>query len=279
MNTDWWNKLSHGQFQDTFRMSWKSFTDLQAELDQLEDIDNEDPDIQLLACLWLLGNNDTFEAAQQLFGIENLETSFQRYLSKIIQLGSFYIRWPTEGELDVIENSFANEYSLNEVVGLIGSLYVEIAPHSDLAYYNKQMQKFAFVLQIVCDNNLLLRDICIGCPGGYSIQSILRNSPLYDLMVNTFKSTRYLLGGTIHANTKHCLVPFQASEVHLSAEKQEFNRLHEVAMKNVGVVFCSLGKRFPRLEGLDKFKFSSMIVGAICILYNFTTIRNDCYFK
>lgn len=282
----WWELLDEEQYQTTFRMSNKSATALQIELEYLEGKENilTSIDDELLIMLWFLGNTQPISDASELFNIHE-DKEVKDALKRITILGQMYIGWPTENETDEIQNTFMAKYGLSSIVGALGSLYLSVTdPEDREEYYNQQTNQHMIVLQAVCDCNLLFRDVCVGCPGSYTATEILKNSPLYSKLTSRdsfiFNSGKYLLGGTQHPELKTLLTPYKGKN--LTKEQYEFNTLHSSIISIVEEAFECLRNRFPRLAILDSLdpEFASLIVAAACILHNFTRIRNDsCEFN
>lgn len=279
----WWENLPLEEFQSNFRMTMETFTDLQAEIDDRDNRYSPEIDVALLACLWILGTNASLEEAEQRFSLgENFKSILDDKLRKIIALKDSYLTWPNENEAKIIEKDFEAKYGFPGVTGVIGSLYIEVKADNTAnmdKYFNRETKKYMFVLQIVCDSNLLIRDSCIGFPGGYSVGDILRNSPLYAKLKNPdeylIKKKKHLLGGYSHPELETLITPFESAE--LSAEKYRFNIVHENVMSVVEKTLQCIECRFPRLTGVENFSpdFASILIGAICVLHNFTRVKND----
>ncbi|KAI4458614.1 hypothetical protein MML48_7g00004167 [Holotrichia oblita] len=277
----WWENLDEEEFQITFRMSKKTCISLQAELDDVEGIDNESSDTFLLCCLWILGNTLPFKDAGPMFDIEdNIEVILAQYLKKISALGETYLAWPTDEEAAEIEEGFLKKYHFPGVVGVIGSLHINVLPDGKQSlYYNTEMDKHTIILQVVCDNHLLLRDVCAGCPGGKDIQTILRSSPLFKKLTDDdsylIKNNKHLLGGTEHPQMRTLLTPYKGKD--LNEKQSKFNVLHNSVMYTVEKTFCYIQSRFPRLTCMDNLHphLATLLVSAACVLHNFTRVRGE----
>ncbi|XP_022910301.1 uncharacterized protein [Onthophagus taurus] len=274
--------LSDEEFQSIFRMSRKTSIALQAELDVLSNIDNESTDKNLLFCLWYLGNNEPITSAPHIFDLnEDAEEVLMVYLDKLTSLGANYIKWPDEEEFEQIEVGFKRMYGFPGVVGVIGSLHIHIASQgNDSKYYNKEMKGDTIVLQVVTDNNLLLRDVFAGSPGGKDVETILKSSGLYQKLIDEneylTRCNKHLLGGTLHPQMKTLLTPYKVLG-ELTERQCKFNYLHNSVMFNVEQTFRCMENRFLRLTTVDSLDplLCSSVVSAICILHNFTRVRND----
>lgn len=285
MENEWWNDLNDDEFQNIFRMSKTTVIDLQAEIDHLENVYEDRVENLLLVCLWILGNTKPFDEAEQLFNVKDVENKVHEYFAKILKLASTYIVWPEEDELKLIEKGFLKQYAFPKLVGVIGSLHIEINPEGEkdkADYFNNIMHKHTIVLQVVCDNNLLLRDVSVGCPGGKSIKDILESSPLHNLLTDPssslLKNDFLLLGGTEHPQLNNLVTPFKFLNVeNLNQRHLKYNILHNSVMDVVEKTFKCLETRFPRLTSVDRLnsKMASLIANCICILHNFTRVRND----
>lgn len=279
--SNWWDIIDDDGFQMNFRMSRSTFISLQAELDDMEGIDNEETNQFLLCCVWVLGNTIPLENAAAVFDInESIEEVLMQFLKKIIALGEQYLTWPDVTEAKQIEQGFLNIYKFPGVIGVVGSLHISILPDAKHAlYYNREMKKHTIILQVVCDNNLLLRDVCAGCPGGKDIETILRCSPLYAKLSDEngylVKNGKHLLGGTEHPYMKTLLTPYRG--INLNERQTKFNALHGSVMYTVEKTFSFLENRFPRLTCMDTLspQLATLLVSAASVLHNFTRVRKD----
>lgn len=282
---NWWEDLDGEQYQTTFRMTKTSVIALQAELQCLYRDDQDSANLQidnhLLATLWFLGSTEPTSAASTLFSFnESVTQIIESTLQRLLTLGEVYIPWPTDDEANEIEKSFETKHGYQGIIGVLGSLYISIND-SNIAqeYYNEQTGENMIVLQAVCDYNMLFRDVCVGCPGSYSVADILVRSPLYSKLTDNdsllAKNKKHLFGGTQHPELKTLRTPYKGKQ--LTKKQREFNRLHSSVICIVEDAFKYLKNRFPRLTSVDGLnpQFVSLLVGASCILHNFTRIRND----
>lgn len=284
VDSRWWSNLSEQSFQSSFRMCCETFVELQAEIDLLEDISDPETNVNLLICLWVLGNTNDLEDVAGIFDVTgDVYETVEEYLGKIIKLSGTYIQWPTVSEAEEIEKMFLLKYSFPGIFGVLGSLHVVVnvnnASNKDV-YFNIQAQKHTVVLQVVCDSNLLIRDASAGLPGGSSIESIFKLSNLHKKLTdeNSYivKKRKHLLGGTEHPHLPTLLTPYKI-QANMIEKHVKYNNLHASVMHIVEETFRFMENRFPRLTSMDVFPptFASLVINAACVLHNFTRIRND----
>lgn len=278
---NWWEYLNPEQHQRIFRMSKDTVIRLQAEIDYENNEFTTITNPKLLCTLWILASTQPIETANKLFRInEDITVVLCEMLQKIINLGKVYITWPDEIEANTIEKIFENSYGFPDVLGILGSLYITLdSSNIGEDYCNEQNEQNMIVLQVVCDCNMLLRDVYVGCPGSKEIPDILKASLLYKKLTESesymVKRNKHLLGGTRHPKMDTILTPYNHSE--LTTSEMRLNALHASLMDTVENTLKCLQNRFPRLRSVDNLSLTvvSLLVTAACVLHNFTKILDN----
>lgn len=275
--------LRDSEFEQLFRMKRTTFADLQKEL-----AIPAKKESNLLLSLWILGNTKSFSEIASLLRIkqESVYDICEKCFTQIVDLSANYVTWPSDTEVLALEKGFQCEFKFPGVVGVVASLHIAVYVTEDdpegATYFNKGAKHHTIVLQAVCDNNMLFRDIFAGYPGSNSIKTILEASPVYKKLKdeNSFitKSKKHLLGGTEHPQLPTLLTPYSIPKYRKPTERElKFNALHGSVMCIVEKTFRMVENRFQRMKSLDTAspKFATLAAGAICTLHNFCRLRND----
>ncbi|GLV31914.1 uncharacterized protein CBL_07673 [Carabus blaptoides fortunei] len=274
--------LRDSEFEQLFRMTRSTFADLQREL-ALSSINES----KLLLCLWILGNTKSFGEIASLFRIkqESVYDICEKCFAEIIDLSANYVTWPNDTEVLALEKGFLCEFKFPGVVGVVASLHIAVYVAEDdpkaSTYFNKGAKHHTIVLQAVCDNNYLFRDIFAGYPGSNSIKTILEASPVYVKLKddNSYitKSLKHLLGGTEHPQLPTLLTPYSIPKYRKSSARElKFNALHGSVMCIVEKTFRMVENRFQRMRSLDTAspQFATLAAGAICVALPFPVAGN-----
>ena len=93
-----------------------------------------------------------------------------------------FIRWPDTGERAAIAQSFATKNTFPSIIGAIdGSHILIIAPNEYAENFINGKSFHSIVLQVVCDEKMIFRDIVVGWPGcEYFIPKRHRNSSAHN---------------------------------------------------------------------------------------------------
>jgi len=131
--------------------------------------------------LWILANPDTFRSVALRFGCQPGVVYFHYayIIENIREMAPRYIQWPNAEERAGIKQRFEDYSGIPGVVGAIdGSFNTVTAPLVDTASYRNRHHQYAYNSMVVCDDNLLIRDMHIGEAGSMHDQRVFRRSPL-----------------------------------------------------------------------------------------------------
>jgi hypothetical protein len=244
---------------------------------------------KVLLTAWLMGNNQSYMAAAKLFEVSKgtVYRIFHHICSELTVLAGKYIQWPDPNECEEISASFENQHGFPGVIGVIGACHVEIRePESQeeaARFRNEQTDEYTVILQAVCDDKLLFRDVCAGFPGQTSKLRVLVGSPLYSRLSSRtdplIEPHKHILGSSDYPQLSTLLTPYSSNANGRPLTKQElkFNSLHQTARSVVEKAFELLKKRFQRLRFIDvsRTELASKVVVAACVLHNFALMHGD----
>lgn len=90
-----------------------------------------------------------------------------------------YIKWPGPLERDVIRTDFERRYGYPGVVCLMDGVHIMLtAPLEQPQRYINRHDCHSVLVQAVCDNRLLYRDLYVGEPGSSGDRRMFDRSPL-----------------------------------------------------------------------------------------------------
>lgn len=279
--------LSNSEFEQMYRMKRTTVQQLQNELNYSQ---NNIFDMNLLICLWVLGSIKSFAEISKLLemSLKGVNEICTYLYESILNLSQKYIRWPQDPELLEIEEGFLDEFKFPGVVGVIGNIHTafnndKLNPNSE-KYYNENTKNYTIVLQAVCDNKHLFRNVHIGYPGSYSTENIFKSSKIYKTLTDSnniiAKTKKHLLGGTAFPYLSTLLTPYVSGKNNSLTDREfKFNLLHGSVMTSFEKTFRMVENRFPRIKNLDSSspKFVTLIVSTICALHNFCNAKNDVF--
>ena len=105
------------------------------------------------------------------------------------------IKWPTDDEAAIIADNFEQKYSYPQAFGAIDGSHIAITPPSDgyRDFINRKMYP-SIVLQAVCDDKYIFRDIFAQLPGCCHDANVFSRSPLFEKMGRLPQRNRQILG-------------------------------------------------------------------------------------
>lgn len=166
-----------------------------------------------LACIWYLGNTETFRSVSDRFGVS--KDTLHYYLSKFTEVMQRHqilknlISWPnSDEEYSKISEKFSARAGFPNVVGALDGTYIPISgPTTFRDSYICRKGFPAMHLQAVCDSSLRFLDVYCGYPGSVHDSRVYRNSPLHDALQN-LPGKYNLLGDSAYPLSKMLLPHF-----------------------------------------------------------------------
>lgn len=146
-----------------------------------EDRDGHNLGHQLLMVLWVLATPDTFRSIALRFGKTPgvLHFHYVKIVHALCGLSPIYITWPTVEERAVHKEHVERRTGFPGVVAAIDGCHIEInTPKEEPGRYFNRHHDHSIVLQGVCDEALVFRDIYVGEAGSTHDSRVFRRSPL-----------------------------------------------------------------------------------------------------
>ncbi|KAK3907211.1 Protein ANTAGONIST OF LIKE HETEROCHROMATIN PROTEIN 1 [Frankliniella fusca] len=170
-------------------------------------------DLMLMKSIWILATPDLFRSVAVTFGTypSTAHRHYTRIIATLCDLAPRFIKWPDADERRTIANSFRTYSGFPGIVACIyGTLVTVTAPLIQAKRYVDRHHQYSINIQVVCDRQLLVRDLHVGEAGSMNDARVFRRSPLCkELLSNpdifprseyTFLPLKFLFGlGTLSA--------------------------------------------------------------------------------
>lgn len=200
-----------------------------------------------------------------------------------------YIKFPcTEQETIDTRATFEDLSDLPNVVGAIDGTHIKIkTPNDSGPDYFSRYRQHDVVVQAVTDGEKRFLDIAAGFPGSMHDSRVLRNSNIYQRIVNgellqeptmTIENREikpYLVGDSAYPLSTWLLKPYPETTNNL--DEIEFNKELSRARVSVECAFGILKSRWRILQKrLDsRIDFATQCIVACCVLHNFCMDAGD----
>lgn len=138
-------------------------------------------DLSLMMVLWILANPDTFRSTAVHFGVRPGTVHFHYcyIIEALREMAPQYIQWPSAHERAEIKGRFEGYSGFPGIVGCIDGTHCMItAPVNQKALYRNYKHTYSMKASVVCDDNLLIRDMHVGEVGSMHDARVFRRSPL-----------------------------------------------------------------------------------------------------
>lgn len=234
-----------------------------------------------LACIWYLGNTETFRSVADRFGVS--KGTLHLYLSKFTEVMQRHqilknlISWPiSDVEYTQISEKFFERAGFPNVGGALDGTYIPIrGPTTFRDSYICRKGFPAMHLQAVCDSSLRFLDVFCGYPGSVHDSRVFRNSLLHDALQN-LPGKYHLLGDSAYPLSNMLLTPFRDNG-HLTSEQKKFNAAHSSTRVDIERSFGLLKGKLRKLKFLDMRKVEAIpgVVVTCCVLHNFILMNES----
>ncbi|XP_045541906.1 putative nuclease HARBI1 [Papilio machaon] len=214
---------------------------------------------------------DTFNVEQA-----TVNRIVHRITSKIAELKSIYIKMPTEREYIGIANRFYSIAGFPRVVGAVDCTHIKInSPGgSNSELFRNRKGYFSLNVQVVCDSNLVIRNIIARWPGSVHDSTIFNDSPLCAQFERGDFGAMVLVGDSGYPCRPYLLTPL----LNLRTHAEEAYNSSQIKTRNpIERLFGILKRRFPCLQvgmGL-KLKNVPPVIVACAVLHNIALSQND----
>ncbi|KAJ8947083.1 hypothetical protein NQ314_008693 [Rhamnusium bicolor] len=184
----------------------------------------------ILAFLWFSANEavslrdvaDRFDISVST--LHNIVDNVAKFLSN---KANEVIVWPSPVECRRICEEFT-QMGFPGVIGCIDGTHIKIDTPSEDAESYINRKKISFYskvngkMEVVCDNNHLIRDVFIGYPGSVHDARVFRNSPLCNSLAEVCGEWS-LLGDSAYPTLRNLLTPYKDTG-NLSNAQKKFNK-------------------------------------------------------
>lgn len=198
-----------------------------------------------------------------------------KVLAKIASLRPIYIKFPLAEEFDELQRSFYQKQQFPGVIGEIDCTHVPIqGPGGDDAeLYRNRKGWFSINVQILCDDQLRVRDIVASWKGSTHDSRIFNESNLKTILEGV-PGKYHILGDRGYPCLRYLLTP-------LTQPQTPSDKRYNFAQSSTRMVIERLNgilkRRFPCLASKLRFspKRSSTVVVACAVLQNLSIALND----
>ncbi|XP_067047663.1 putative nuclease HARBI1 [Acropora muricata] len=163
------------------------------------------------------------------------------------------------------------------IIGVIDGTHIRIrAPTRQPDAYVNRKKFHSLVTQIVCDDNMIFRDILVGWPGSVHDARVLRNSSLSATAATKFPGNTHLLGDGGYPLKSWLITPFRDNG-RLNARQKQFNTKLSALRSVVERSICLLKGRWRKLLCLEHTDMAMLVhlIMSACVLHNFCLLNDD----
>ncbi|KAL9962111.1 hypothetical protein ACROYT_G031184 [Oculina patagonica] len=235
------------------------------------------PQKQILLFLWTMATQEGTREIADRFNVtySSVSRTVVRVMKAVCELKNQYIRWPNGNEINEVKADFGDTFP--GVIGAIDGTLIHIrCPSENKEAYNCRKRFHALNVQVVCDNQMVFRDVLAGWPGSVHDSRILRNSLLWQNSAAKFPGDTHLLGDGGYPLTRWLMVPFRDNG-HLTRQQIRFNEILSTLRQVVERAIGLLKGRWRKLQYLNllSVKHMTMQIMAACVLHNFCLLHDD----
>ncbi|KAI4471954.1 hypothetical protein MML48_1g17594 [Holotrichia oblita] len=182
--------------------------------------------------------------------------------------------------MQAIQDRIEHRYGFPGVVGLIDGCHITIKQptHNAIDFYNRK-DYHSVILQGVCDDKGLFRDIFVGMPGRMHDARVFRISPLYRQLIEDprlLTPQQHILGDAAYPLLTNLLKPYRDNG-HLTEQQTRFNQTLAAQRSAIERAFGLLKGRWRKLKYLDMSLPDKIpeVITCACMLHNFIIINHE----
>lgn len=157
----------------------------------------------LLCTLLILGRGSFQGSSGMMTGISQSTVcrAFFKCVTAICGLCGEYINFPADEECVRLKENFYAVDGFPNVVGVVDGTHIAFRPRkTDAAVYANRKKFYSLNVQLVCDSNMMIRDVNARFPGSCHDSYVLRRSGLYRMLESEPRPVGYLLGECLRRN-------------------------------------------------------------------------------
>ena len=242
-----------------------------------------DFDISVMTTLWILANPDTFRSVALRFNCQPGSVYFRySYLIETLrEMAPQYIKWPDAAERIRIAMAFEAYSGFPGIVGVIDGTHNMItAPVVQKRRYRNRYHTFSLNTQVLCDQNLLIRDPYIGEPGSVHDMRMLRGSPLYARLLtgneDFIPPEEPVRGDGAYTLMSSLLVPFRNVGI-LTEQQRRYNRMFCRNRARIEHAFAKAFGQWRRMKSLHVLNMDVAVdhIMACFVLHNYMILEGE----
>ncbi|KAK3907391.1 Protein ANTAGONIST OF LIKE HETEROCHROMATIN PROTEIN 1 [Frankliniella fusca] len=227
---------------------------------------------------------DTFRSTALHYGKKraSIHKQYNCAIEVLSELSGTYVKWPNALERDRISTEISEKYGYIGAVGCIDGVHIDItAPLENAQHYVNRHHSYSILVQAVCDNKMLYRDVYIGNPGAIGDVRNFDHSPLsLNLLTNPdmLSEGEHLLGDGAYTLTDKLMIPYADN-----GNLEEYMRTHNALLSSCRVKiensFALLRAKHRRLKKLPMRNpyLVRYHIAACFVLHNFILLEgNEC---
>jgi hypothetical protein len=244
--------------------------------------------VQLLVALFRFGgygNHAGRVACARLHGISvGTVTNFtKRVMVALISLKDRWIHWPNADERQQISLRFERDYGLPGAVGIVDGTYCNFdqRPAVDGEVFFNRTCRYSYNVQLVCDDQKLIRYYVVGWPGSVYDQTVWASGKVFSNPNQFFSPNQFLLADAGYTLTKRQCTPYKQPEASLPYNML-FNELFSSARVIIEHTNGLLKSRWKSLTNMRvqirekaDLKYACQWVLCCLILHNMTIVIGD----
>ncbi|XP_026279689.1 uncharacterized protein LOC113207370 [Frankliniella occidentalis] len=287
VDMEWWSSLQDPYFKSHFRMDRTCYEALLVTVGRhMYDtgrIRRQGLPISyaLMYTLWSLANPDTFRSTGVTFGKGrgSIHNQYRTIIEVLRELRGRYIKWPSNREMARTARIFEDRYGYPQVVGCIDGCHIPIMkPSEQPQQFLNRHHQYSLLLQGVCDDRLLFRDVFLGQPGAVGDARTFRRSPLSQSMLRhrDFMDGFHLLGDGAYPLTDKLLIPYK-DYGNMTVRQRAHNRTLSQCRSAIERAFALLKGKWRRLKYLPSYCLDYQLdhIMACLVLHNFVILHGD----
>ncbi|KAK3925045.1 Protein ANTAGONIST OF LIKE HETEROCHROMATIN PROTEIN 1 [Frankliniella fusca] len=231
-----------------------------------------------------LANPDTFRSTGVIYGKArgSIHNQYRTIIEVLRELRGHYIKWPSNQEMASIARNNEERYGYPQVVGCIDGCHIPIQkPLEQEQQYVNTHHEYSLLVQGVCDDRLLLRDVFICQPGAVGDARMFRRSPLSQIMLRqqNLMDGFHLLGDGTYPLTDKLLLPYK-DYGNMTLRQRTHNRILSRCRSAIERAFALLKGKWRRLKYLSSnysLDYQLDHIMAYLVLHNFIILEGEDY--
>ncbi|XP_021949503.1 protein ANTAGONIST OF LIKE HETEROCHROMATIN PROTEIN 1-like [Folsomia candida] len=159
---------------------------------------------QLAIALYKFGTNGTASGVGNVAALFGVGDGGTVMMSALLHLKNDWIKWPSQEDRKVIENSM--EAELPKCIGYIDGSHINLeeSPNTDPESYFDRKQNYFIQLQAVCDNSRKIINIFVGYPGSTHDARVFSNSKIGKHPELFLSEGQWIAGDCIPGHRQSC---------------------------------------------------------------------------